>query len=238
MEFLNQKHSKLIGILILIFINLIAILLDHDFSSRILRLFDSVLFLTVFIYLTNKRPKLLHLLLFVFFVIPDICAINYDNIISANILSSARMIRHILMIMYVVSQLNFKKISATVYASILVVTLLNIYLTYVVIDLIKTNLFSLEQYFFMIMEGVFMLIIGFLAAIYSISIITEKANQFMIATFAFIFSDILYVLALYVEMTSLYYLDRILYIVGFVLLIKSITNKENDLIMSRKNLYN
>lgn len=220
MDIFSVNKNSIIAFTILLCLNFLSIYLDQNTYGFAMRVLNALLFFVLFLKL-NKAPKnALLVLIYCFFVIPELFSLA-DGIGALYMISITRLIRHLLMIVYVLSLLKYKNKNRNLIIIISFVVLLNVYLVYIVLDLIKTNLFSDLHYFFMIGESILMLILGFLAALYGQSKNTLKSKNFMIATFAFIFSDVFYAIAFYVDIKSLFYLDYLLYLIGFIYLLKS-----------------
>ncbi|MFV0566055.1 MAG: hypothetical protein ACK5NB_09510 [Flavobacteriaceae bacterium] len=220
-EFLNNKTLRVVGFLTVLFANFIAIYVDANTWGSVFGAIDSVLFFVLFFILSNEKRKPIFIALFALFVLADLLNLKQGEVCST-IMSGVRIIRHLLVLVYFFSELSGKKLkrlNRETFFFILIVALLNSYLASGVMYLIKDNLFGKVQYVFMSIESVLMLFLGFFAAIYGFAVHTKKANYFMVAMFAFIFSDTFYALAYYIGLPFLFYVDKLLYLFGFIFLL-------------------
>lgn len=220
-EVLNTKTFKIASFLVVLFVNFIAVYINANTWGRIFGVIDAVLCFVLFFILSNKKRKPVFIALFSLFVVAELFSLKQDEV-YATIMSGVRIIRHLLVLGYFFSELNYKRLkrlNRETFFFILIIALLNSYLAGGVMYLIKESLFSKVQYVFMSIESILMLFLGFFAAIYGFAVHTKKANCFMVATFAFIFSDTFYALACYMGIPFLFYVDKLLYLCGFLFLI-------------------
>ncbi len=230
MDIFSVNKKSIIAFITLLCLNFLAIYLSQNTYGFAIRVLESILCFILFLKLNKGTKGTLLILIYSFFIIPEMLSLG-NGIVALYMLAIARIIRHVLIIIYILSMINYKNKNRNLLVIISFVVLLNIYLAYIVLDLIKSKLFSDLHYIFMIAESVLMLILGFLAALYGQGKNTEKSKCFMIAVFAFIFADVFFAVAFYANIQPLFYLDSTLFLIGLIYLLKSTTilddNSEN-----------
>lgn len=231
MDIFSINRNSIIAFTFLLCLNFIAIYWSQNTFGFAVRVLETILCFALFLKLHKGTKGTLLILIYCFFIIPEILSLG-NGMVALYMLAITRIIRHVLMIIYILSMINYKNKNRSLLLIISFVVLLNIYLAYIVLDLIKSNLFSDLHYIFMVAESVLMLILGFLAALYGQSKNTEKSKSFMIAVFAFIFADVFFSVAFYADIQPLFYLDSTLFLIGLIYLLKStcvLDNKLKDL---------
>ncbi|CAM3445899.1 hypothetical protein [Aequorivita lipolytica] len=208
-----KNYKLVLGILAIFFIllSITALMFQNYFLFRLLR---GIICYTTLLYLIISHGKNIQkwLVGFLFFYgASSITTVWYENGTMASISMILNFIAFLILLLYIVPKVNLKNLSKTFTFLFIVIVMVNGYLFFQLIELMKEMILSNTQYIFMILDALCGILLIFLALLYNHSVNTAQSMNFTILIFLLIFGEIFRGIAYYnlVYSTTFDYLARI-----------------------------
>ncbi len=215
MNLLKTKHTLQIFTLIIVVLNIASIAFLDFFSSQVVNLVSSVLFLLYFSY-NNIKDRLLTVFI-ILLIIADVFDLYYLKPYMVETYTMIKLLALSILSVVLFKRLKSQKLDNAFTALFLVIILINILIGYKTIDeaasvLNNSQLITIQAYW------VTCILTGSLAAKYYFLNDSKKAVYFVVFTFLFIFADLSSFIANFFKVYLFFFFERIFYFLGFMCL--------------------
>jgi hypothetical protein len=205
--------------IVLLLISTYSIYYKHLQLSRILRLTTATSFFIFF--LLNKGYKYYRLLfVFICFIISDAFMLFYENIILNKLTSLVTIIGYLTLISIIIKKVQIKNLNKYIISFFIVLILFNLFKLHSIINTISHVLLDFVQESLLYIYGISLISICALSVNYNFKENTKKSTYFMLTAFSITLSDLCAFIGYYHKIYSIYYADRIFYILSFYFLVR------------------
>lgn len=213
-----KRKQFLIAILFLFVINGAIIFYTDVTQSRYIRLVSTALFLMAYIFMSKKRNRYVTTVL-VFLLLKDVFIQSYEENSGYILYLAFGVLAYATLIVERLPKLKEIGFNSTlIFVSILLIAA-NTYTLHVIMNMIGFVFESAAQVAMFYSYGAFMMILAVVAVAYNNQANSNRSLLFTFIVFAFILSDITALFAYYFGIDFCYYIDRLSYLLGFVLLV-------------------
>ena len=235
---LITRKTILIISLLLIVINISAIFLTEDlYYSRYTRLIASSSLFLVFLLLKGFK-KMLLLIAFLFLISADICMLNFEFILWNKLNFTFSIFGHILISIYLISQIKNLKFNLSLIGFFVLISLLNVlFINQLVSIPIQDSVNSMSTYTYAF--GFSLILLGVSVSAYNLKYFSERSSYALLFVFGLILANVFNYLAYYLEIRSLFYVNRVLYIMSLtIFVVFSVTSlrEVSPLILEREKI--
>ena len=187
-----------------------------SFNAYVIQtIITSVIFTIVFFYIGCSKHKIatITMLLFVVF---DILTFFVEISIITKIAILLRAVIFLLLCSLIVKKIDVKARSYTMFFVFSAITLLNVYLIYLLISSADVSKLSFINRTFLAIPSIIMVIMCVCSANYNFNRFHLRSTLFLLATFCIAFGDISMFCGYFLEFKYMFYLERFFSISGFL----------------------
>ncbi|WP_220092309.1 hypothetical protein [Aequorivita sp. CIP111184] len=212
-----------LGILAVFFICLsIAIYLFQNYF--LFRLLRAIICFTALSYLFVAHRKRIQkwIVGFLFFYgASSITTVWYENGTMASISMILNFIAFLFLLWYIVPKVNLQNLSKTFTILFILIVLVNGYLFFKLIELMKEMILSKTQYIFMLLDALCGILLVFLSLLYNHSVNNAKSMSYALLIFLLIFGEIFRSIAYYnlAYGATFVYLGRIFFVLSMYMVV-------------------
>lgn len=235
----TNKIILLVTSLIILAVNIFIVSTDSLQAIRVSRVFTSISFLIILLIVNSFRDRQIGLI-FLCFLIADICMLKYEEIWFGRSCLLFFLISYVILIFRVSKKVVLKNLSKFMISVFIVITAVNIYMIHELIEITQIKIYDPFHKLIIYLIGVIHIALTLIASNYNLKYNTKQSMYFTYLSVAIIFGDLCTFIAYYLEMSSFYYPDRVLHIFGFTALTYYATisfNNKEEFDVSHKELY-
>ena len=210
-------YQKLLySIAVILFLTGIYTVLEMSFDVYVIHtIITSIIFTLAYFYIgcyKHKRATIIMLL----FVVFDMLTFFVEESIVTKIAIVIRAIIFGLLCSLVIKKITIKTKNYAMILIFSIIALLNVYLIYLLVSSVDVSRFGLVDRVFFMFPSIVMIIMCVCSANYNFNRFHLRSTLFLFATFCFAFGDIAMFCGYFLEVKSLYYLERFFSISAFL----------------------
>lgn len=175
----------------------------------------------IIIYFFSKRKFMANIFFTIFLLMffGDVFSVFNVNEFVAKLSKTAYLGSYLLLVFVVIGRVRKVKFEGLISWYLILIFALNTYFMYVLFNLVQDNFSDSVNMMLYVSRGITILVMGFLAFAVYLSKENAQSILFLVMSFCFIFSDVLfYISDLYVYYWLFEFFERILHIIGLFLL--------------------
>lgn len=187
--------------------------------SRALRLTTASIFFILFLINRGyKYPKLLFA--FTCLVLSDAFMLFYENVLLNKLTSLITILGYIALISHVAKRVQMKNLNKSIVSFFIILILVNVYKLHNIIYTIEYVLLDQVQETLLYIYGMALICMCTLSVNYNFKDNTKKSMYFLLAAFSFVLSDLFAFTGYYHKIYSVYYIDRLFYILALYFIVR------------------